>query len=117
MVALPVPSPLMKSPPWIMKSLICDKNQSVRLGLMSFWVTYNTVEFAALVALRPALVVFGLAGAELAEILCCFGRGPCEELHFHAAEGLSCRYMFSCCLASIDSGGMYPCDIARMTCG
>lgn len=47
------------------------------------------MEFAAFVALRPALRVLGFAGAILAEVFGGFGDGVCEELHFDAAEGFS----------------------------
>ena len=47
------------------------------------------METAAFVALRSALGVLGLAGAELAEVLGRFGDGVGEELHFDAAEGFA----------------------------
>jgi hypothetical protein len=90
----PVPSPLIKSPPWIMKSLIwagqrrfwCLEMDSRR------WVTsgpcmptYHAMELAVLVALRPPLCVLALARAELPEILCCAWRDVGEELHLDSA--------------------------------
>lgn len=51
--------------------------------------THHPVEFTALVALRLPSLVFGLAGAELAEVFGGSGSDVCEELHFHAAEGLA----------------------------
>jgi len=47
------------------------------------------VEFTAFVALGPALGVFGLAGAVLAEVLGGLGDGVGEEFHFDAAQGFS----------------------------
>ena len=47
------------------------------------------MELAAFVTLRMALGVLGLAGAVLAEVLCGFGGGVCEELHFYSAEWFS----------------------------
>lgn len=47
------------------------------------------MEFTPLVALRTALGVLGLAGAELAEVLGRFGDGGGEEFHFYAAEGFA----------------------------
>ena len=52
--------------------------------------TDDAVELAPFVALRAALGAFGLAGAELAEVLGRFGRGVGEEFHFDAAEGFTC---------------------------
>lgn len=49
----------------------------------------NTVELAALVALRAAQVVLGLAGAELAEVLGGARDSVGVELHFDTAEGLA----------------------------
>ena len=49
----------------------------------------DTVEFGALVALRPPLRVLGLARAELAEVLGGARRDVCEEFDFDASEGLS----------------------------
>ena len=49
----------------------------------------HTVELAALVALRAAQVVLGLAGAELAEVLGGARDGVGVQLHFDAAEGLA----------------------------
>lgn len=48
-------------------------------------VTYHAVEFAALVALGPAVDAV-LACAELAEVFGGFGDGVREELHFDPAE-------------------------------
>jgi len=49
----------------------------------------HAVELAALVALRAAQVVLGLAGAELAEVLGGARDGVGVELHFDAAEGFA----------------------------
>ena len=49
----------------------------------------HAVELAALVALRAAQVVLGLAGAELAEVLGGARDGVGVQLHFDAAEGLA----------------------------
>lgn len=46
---------------------------------------YDSMEFAAFVALGFASRVFGLAGAKLAEVFCCAGGYVCEEFHFYAA--------------------------------
>lgn len=51
--------------------------------------TYNTVELAPLVPLRPAKVVLALARAELAEVLGRLGDDVFEELKGDAAEGLA----------------------------
>ena len=48
------------------------------------------MELAAFVALRSALGIFSLAGAELTKILGGLGSDVCEELHFDAAKGLPC---------------------------
>jgi hypothetical protein len=48
-------------------------------------VTHHSVKFTTLVALRLPSLVFGLAGAELAEVFCGSGSDVREELHFHAA--------------------------------
>lgn len=45
----------------------------------------DAVEATAFVPLRPAQVIFRLAGAELAEILCGAWDGVGVELHFNAA--------------------------------
>jgi hypothetical protein len=47
------------------------------------------MELGALVTLGPAHGVLGLAGAELAEVLCRFGNDIFEELKGDAAERLS----------------------------
>jgi len=47
------------------------------------------MELAAFVALRPALRVLGLAGAELAEVLGGPGDFVGEELHLYTAQRLS----------------------------
>lgn len=49
--------------------------------------THDAVELGGLVALRLALGVPRLAGAELAEVLGRLGDGVLEELKGHAAEG------------------------------
>jgi hypothetical protein len=43
------------------------------------------MELGAFVALWPTLVVFGLAGAKLPEVLCCFGDDISEELKCYSA--------------------------------
>ena len=56
------------------------------------WVsTYNPVEFAAFVALRPSLRVLVLACAVLAKVLGGLGGDVGEELHLHSAQWLSCK--------------------------
>lgn len=52
-------------------------------------VTDYTVELGALVALRPALGVLGLAGAELAEVLSRLWHNIVEELERDAAQRLT----------------------------
>lgn len=47
------------------------------------------MELAPLVPLRLAPGVFGLAGAELAEVFGGAWDDVCEELHLHAAEGFA----------------------------
>jgi hypothetical protein len=47
------------------------------------------VELGALVALRTTNGSLALAGAELAEVLCCFGDDIFEELEGDAAEGFT----------------------------
>lgn len=86
----PVPSPLRKSPPWHMKLGIC-------LGCKQFSThthkgtqgTNDAVELGALVALWPAYIALGFAGAELAEVLSGLGDDVLEELEGDAAEGLA----------------------------
>ena len=52
--------------------------------------TYNAVEFAPLVALRPARRVLRFACAELAEVLCGLGGDVLEELEGDASQRLAC---------------------------
>lgn len=58
---------------------------SFRVHLAGFG-TYHSMELAAFVALRLSLGIFGLAGAELAEILCCSRGDICKQFHFDPAE-------------------------------
>lgn len=58
-------------------------------GRMYDGITYNAVEFGALVALRPASGVLGLAGAELAEVFGCLWARVLEQLEGDASERLS----------------------------
>ena len=56
------------------------------------WVVrmaYNPVKLGALVALRPAQVVLGLARAELAKVFGCPGDDVLEEFERDASEGLA----------------------------
>jgi hypothetical protein len=64
---------------WVMVTVAAEKGE-----------THDTVELAPLVALRPAQVVLGLAGAELAEVLGGLGDYVGEELELDAAQGFSC---------------------------
>lgn len=71
----------------------------------------HAVEPGALVALRSALGVFRLAGAELAEVFGRLGGDVCEEFHLDAAERFSCGSGFfrrSCC-ASEGGFGVFLC--------
>lgn len=52
--------------------------------------TYDAVELGALVALRPAEGVLGLAGAELPKVLGRLGHDVLEELKGYSAERLAC---------------------------
>lgn len=47
--------------------------------------TYDTVKFASFVSLRSSIVL-GLTGAELAEILGCFGNYIFEQFHFNPTQ-------------------------------
>ena len=94
MQALPVPSPKMKSPPWIMKSLIC----SGKLGWRSFGalrpfaaalLTDNSMELAPLVALWEPLCVPSLASTILSKILRRLRNRVGKQLHFHTPKGLT----------------------------
>ena len=92
MQVLPVPSPLRKSPPWIMNSLIYKQSISrhdsrcfVEVSTSRWILTYNAVELAPFVALRSALGILVLACAVLAEVFGGLGGGVGEELYFHAA--------------------------------
>ena len=58
----------------------------------------HAVEPAALVALRAAQVVLGLAGAELTEVLSCTWHYIFEQFHLDAAERLACAASVSACL-------------------
>jgi hypothetical protein len=51
--------------------------------------TDDSVELAAFVALGSSEVVLRFAGAELAEVLSCFGNYICEELELDSAEWLA----------------------------
>lgn len=54
--------------------------------------TYDAMEFAAFVPLRPSLGIFVLACAILTKV---FGGPWCdvgEELHLHSTQWLPCRY-------------------------
>lgn len=51
----------------------------------------HSVEFAVLVALRPARGTIRLARAELSEILCCARYDICEELELDAAKRLAAQ--------------------------
>ena len=53
---------------------------------------YHTMEFATFVTLRSTLRVLGLAGAELAEVLCCSGYGIGEEMDLYSAEWFACKF-------------------------
>lgn len=57
---------------------------------LSGFDTYHSMELAAFVALGLTLGIFGLAGAELAEILCCSRGDVCKQFHLDPAEGLPC---------------------------
>ena len=49
------------------------------------------METAGLVAHWSTAGVLVLAGAELAEVLCCLWDGVAEEVHFYAAHGFACE--------------------------
>ncbi len=49
----------------------------------------DSMKLAAFIALGIALGVLGLASAVLAEILCGFGRGVCEEFHLDPTKRFS----------------------------
>lgn len=100
MLALPVPSPCRKSPPWIMKSLICVPAYGQLAEQFCSFVgwegTDDAVEFAPFVALRSALCVLRLARAELPEVFGRLGRRVGEKLHFDAAERFACERGDTC---------------------
>lgn len=50
------------------------------------FLTYNSVKFAAFVALRPSLGILVLASAVLAKIFCGFGSDVGEELHLDSPQ-------------------------------
>lgn len=78
-----------------MKSLICDGSvHALETHIHSKERerqrrTYHAVELGPLVTLGFTVGVLGLAGAELAEVLCGAGSFVREEFHFHAAEGFT----------------------------
>lgn len=90
-----MPSPLTKSPPWIIKSLIWTRDlagmHSSMVGGRNEWNPYHPVELGSFVALGPALRVLRLASAELAEVLRGARGDVGEELHFDAAQRLPYR--------------------------
>ena len=47
------------------------------------------MEFTSFEPLGSSLGVLGLAGAELTEVLGCFGGGVGEEFHLQATQGLA----------------------------
>jgi hypothetical protein len=53
------------------------------------WNTHDAMKLGALVALRPARGILGLASAELAEVFCGLGDDVFEELKGDAAEGFA----------------------------
>ena len=53
------------------------------------WVTYYSMEFTPLVALRPSLGILGLSGAVLPEVLCSLRGHIREELHLDTTQRLS----------------------------
>ena len=50
---------------------------------------YHSMESARLVTYWTIVRVFGFAGAELPEILCCFRNHVVEELHLDTAKRLA----------------------------
>lgn len=52
-------------------------------------MAHDPVKFGALVALRPAQVVLGLARAELAKVFSCPGDDILEEFERDTSEGLA----------------------------
>lgn len=54
---------------------------------------YNSMKLGALVALRPSSRVFGLAGAELAEVFGSLGDYILEEFKRDATKRLTCRVL------------------------
>lgn len=82
-----------------MNSLICTVAVSkTGSGTRSCEEAHHSVELAILVALRPTVLVFGLAGAELTEVLSSTWYYIVEQLHFDAAERLTWAMSASACL-------------------
>lgn len=56
------------------------------IATLNHEILNHAVEYAVLVALRPASTVLGFACAKLAEVFCCSGYDVREKFHFDAAE-------------------------------
>ena len=97
MEVLPVPSPLRKSPPWIMKLLIYrDQNREHHLH-PKHGEAYYAMELAPFVALRSPLGILGFSGTELTEILSSFGSDVSKEFHLDPAQRFAyagCEYVY-----------------------
>jgi hypothetical protein len=55
--------------------------------------TYNSMKFAAFVALWLTTAVLGLSSTELTKVLSCLGHNILEQFHLNPPQLLPCRLM------------------------
>jgi hypothetical protein len=73
-----------------MKSFICIPGfRYYRSGCSGDYLSYHSVEFGALVALRSSASSLRLTSAELPEVFRCLWNDFGVELHFDTPEGLA----------------------------
>ena len=76
----------------ILRSVDTDRTRAIavqEVATLNHEILDHAVEAGVLVALGTAERILGLAGAKLAEVLCCARNGVCKEFHLDAAERLS----------------------------